>query len=100
MTAVRDVSREEDDSALPTSLRLLDVLDLEPPAPDRIAELWRANGRTTRRADRRVRDRHLRRRHEEGRAARAGRRHHRLRQVRAAAVDHRRRSRSATRRTR
>ncbi len=47
MTAVRDVSREEDDSALPTALRLLDVLDLEPPAPDRIAELWRANGRTT-----------------------------------------------------
>ena len=47
MTAVRDVSREEDDSALPTSLRLLDVLDLEPPAPDRIAQLWRSNGRTT-----------------------------------------------------
>lgn len=47
MTAVRDVSREEDDSALPTSLRLLDVLDLEPPAPDRIAALWRGNGRTT-----------------------------------------------------
>src|SRR6185437_14682574 len=47
MTAVRDVSREEDDSSLPTALRLLDVLDLEPPAPDRIAELWRANGRTT-----------------------------------------------------
>lgn len=46
MTAVRDVSREEDDSALPTSLRLLDVLDLEPPAPDRIAGLWR-QGRTT-----------------------------------------------------
>jgi S-DNA-T family DNA segregation ATPase FtsK/SpoIIIE len=47
MTAVRDVSREEDDSALPTSLRLLDVLGLEPPAPDRITELWRTNGRTT-----------------------------------------------------
>ncbi|HEV7655775.1 MAG TPA: FtsK/SpoIIIE domain-containing protein [Mycobacteriales bacterium] len=47
MTAVRDVSREEDDSALPTSLRLLDVLDLEPPAADRISQLWRANGRTT-----------------------------------------------------
>ena len=47
MTAVRDVSREEDDSALPTSLRLLDVLDLEPPSAPRIAELWRRNGRTT-----------------------------------------------------
>ena len=46
MTAVRDVSREEDDAAA-AALRLLDVLDLEPPAPDRIAELWRANGRTT-----------------------------------------------------
>jgi len=47
MTAVRDVSREEDDNALPTSLRLLDVLELEPPSGQRIAERWRANGRTT-----------------------------------------------------
>ncbi|MFL6131059.1 MAG: FtsK/SpoIIIE domain-containing protein [Mycobacteriales bacterium] len=47
LTAVRDVSREEDDSALPTSLRLLDVLGLEPPAADRITERWRRHGRTT-----------------------------------------------------
>src|SRR4030095_852126 len=47
MTAVRDVSREEDDSALPTALRLLGVLGLAPAAPDRIAELWRVNGRIT-----------------------------------------------------
>ncbi len=47
MTAVRDVSREEDDSALPTSLRLLDVLAMEPPSVRRIVEGWAAGGRTT-----------------------------------------------------
>lgn len=47
MTAVRDVSREEDDSALPTSLRLLDVIEHEPPAPHRIANVWSSGGRTT-----------------------------------------------------
>ncbi|HEX6754705.1 MAG TPA: FHA domain-containing protein, partial [Mycobacteriales bacterium] len=47
MTAVRAVSREEDDSALPTSLRLLDVIDHEPPVPLHIANGWTAGGRTT-----------------------------------------------------
>ena len=48
MTAVRDVSREEDDSALPDLAAAADVLDLEPPAPerDRRAAGGR-NGRTT-----------------------------------------------------
>ncbi|HZB51022.1 MAG TPA: FtsK/SpoIIIE domain-containing protein, partial [Mycobacteriales bacterium] len=45
ITAVRDVSREEDDRALPTSLRLLDVLDLEPPAAERIEGGWAGPGR-------------------------------------------------------
>ena len=47
MTAVRDVSRDEDDSALPTSLRLLDVISLEPPSAGRIVAGWARGGRTT-----------------------------------------------------
>jgi S-DNA-T family DNA segregation ATPase FtsK/SpoIIIE len=47
MAAVRDVSREDADVALPTSTRLLDILDLEPPNPDRIVGLWTRFGRTT-----------------------------------------------------
>jgi len=47
MAAVRDVSREDADVALPTATRLLDVLDLEPPDPDRIVGLWGRYGRTT-----------------------------------------------------
>jgi DNA segregation ATPase FtsK/SpoIIIE, S-DNA-T family len=47
MAAVRDVSREDSDVALPTSSRLLDLLALEPPAPDRVAALWQRFGRTT-----------------------------------------------------
>jgi S-DNA-T family DNA segregation ATPase FtsK/SpoIIIE len=47
MAAVRDVSREDAGVALPTSARLLDLLELEPPAPDRVASLWRQYGRTT-----------------------------------------------------
>jgi DNA segregation ATPase FtsK/SpoIIIE, S-DNA-T family len=48
MTAIRDVSREEGDSSLPTALRLLDVLDLEPPTVDGLVSIWgRGKGRST-----------------------------------------------------
>jgi DNA segregation ATPase FtsK/SpoIIIE, S-DNA-T family len=47
MAGVRDVSREDSDVALPSSARLLDLLNLEPPAPERIASIWRQDGRTT-----------------------------------------------------
>src|SRR3712207_8976576 len=35
LAPLRDVSLEEDDAVLPDSVRLLDVLGLEPPTPDR-----------------------------------------------------------------
>jgi S-DNA-T family DNA segregation ATPase FtsK/SpoIIIE len=47
MAAVRDVSREDSDVALPSSTRLLDILDMEPPTLDKIVALWGQNGRTT-----------------------------------------------------
>ncbi|MEN3361477.1 MAG: segregation ATPase FtsK/SpoIIIE, family, partial [Mycobacteriales bacterium] len=48
MTAIRDVSRDEGDSSLPQSLRLLDVLELEPPEPGRLIAGWSAgHGRST-----------------------------------------------------
>ncbi|HVQ93899.1 MAG TPA: FtsK/SpoIIIE domain-containing protein [Mycobacteriales bacterium] len=48
MTAIRDVSRDEGDSSLPHSLRLLDVLELEPPEPNRLLAGWsQGHGRST-----------------------------------------------------
>jgi len=47
MTAIRDVSRDEGDAGLPHSLRLLDVLELEPPTTDAVLGWWDRGGRTT-----------------------------------------------------
>ena len=44
---IRDVSGDEDAAGLPGSCRLLDVLDLEPPAAEAIAAGWQAGGRST-----------------------------------------------------
>ena len=44
ITAIRDVSDEENTVELPTSSRLLDVLRLEPPGADAIAQRWTAGG--------------------------------------------------------
>lgn len=41
-----DVDDGGDDGALPTSSRLLDVLDLEPPTPGAVLERWRGGGTT------------------------------------------------------
>jgi len=47
LSPVRDVSGEAEDSAIPNSSRLLDVLGLEPPTGDAIALRWRAGGSST-----------------------------------------------------
>ncbi|GAA1291969.1 cell division protein FtsK [Planotetraspora silvatica] len=47
MAAVRDVSREDADSAIPGSARLLDLLGMPDPRPEQIESFWR-RGRTTR----------------------------------------------------
>ncbi|GAA3831354.1 FtsK/SpoIIIE domain-containing protein [Sphaerisporangium flaviroseum] len=47
MAPVRDVSREDADSAIPGSARLLDLLNMPDPRPDQIEAYWR-RGRTTR----------------------------------------------------
>jgi len=44
---VRDVSDGDEASMLPDSARLLDVLDIEPPAAAVIAARWRGGGRST-----------------------------------------------------
>ena len=44
---VRDVSDSDEASALPDSARLLDVLEMEPPAASLIAARWRGSGRST-----------------------------------------------------
>ena len=44
---VRDVSDSDEASMLPDSARLLDVLDMEPPAAAVIAARWRGHGRST-----------------------------------------------------
>nr|WP_275585518.1 FtsK/SpoIIIE domain-containing protein [Blastococcus saxobsidens] len=48
LAPLRDVSLEEDDAVLPDSVRLLDVLGLEPPTVDGIRARWQLEGRTTR----------------------------------------------------
>ncbi|CAM5687229.1 FtsK/SpoIIIE domain-containing protein [Streptomyces hirsutus] len=47
LSPLRDISGESEDSALPGSSRLLDVLQLEPPASDAIAARWRMGGQST-----------------------------------------------------
>ena len=44
ITAIRDVSDEDNAVELPSSSRLLDVLRLEPPTADAIAHRWNAGG--------------------------------------------------------
>jgi S-DNA-T family DNA segregation ATPase FtsK/SpoIIIE len=48
LAPLRDVSVEEDDAVLPDSVRLLDVLGLEPPSVDGVRARWQLEGRTTR----------------------------------------------------
>ncbi|MEU9554938.1 FtsK/SpoIIIE domain-containing protein [Streptomyces fumanus] len=47
MAPLRDISGETEDSALPASSRLLDVLQLEPPTGEAIAARWRMGGQST-----------------------------------------------------
>ncbi|MFC9126969.1 FtsK/SpoIIIE domain-containing protein [Streptomyces sp. NPDC057099] len=47
LSALRDISGETEDSALPGSSRLLDVLQLEPPTSDAITARWRMGGQST-----------------------------------------------------
>jgi S-DNA-T family DNA segregation ATPase FtsK/SpoIIIE len=47
LAPVRDVSRDDADSALPTSARLLDLLGLPDPTGQDIAAVWKRGGSTT-----------------------------------------------------
>ncbi|MDX6355040.1 MAG: segregation ATPase FtsK/SpoIIIE, family, partial [Streptomyces sp.] len=47
LAPMRDVSGDAEDSALPSSSRLLDVLGLEPPTHNAIAARWAVAGRST-----------------------------------------------------
>ncbi|WDV53683.1 FtsK/SpoIIIE domain-containing protein [Streptomyces coeruleorubidus] len=47
LSPLRDISGETEDSALPGSSRLLDVLQLEPPTSDAITARWRMGGQST-----------------------------------------------------
>jgi S-DNA-T family DNA segregation ATPase FtsK/SpoIIIE len=47
LSPLRDISGETEDSALPGSSRLLDVLQLEPPTADAITARWRMGGQST-----------------------------------------------------
>ncbi|WP_030174783.1 FtsK/SpoIIIE domain-containing protein [Spirillospora albida] len=49
LAPVRDVSREDAESALPAIVRLLDLLDMPAPTPEHVLQSWqRTGGRTTR----------------------------------------------------
>ncbi|TFV91650.1 FHA domain-containing protein [Blastococcus sp. CT_GayMR20] len=48
LAPLRDVSVEDDDAVLPDSVRLLDLLGLEPPTVDAVRARWQLRGRTTR----------------------------------------------------
>jgi S-DNA-T family DNA segregation ATPase FtsK/SpoIIIE len=48
LAPVRDVGDEVEESLLPVSARLLDVLGLEPPTADAVAAGWAVSGRSTR----------------------------------------------------
>lgn len=47
LSALRDISGETEDSALPGASRLLDVLRLEPPTADAVVARWRTGGQST-----------------------------------------------------
>ncbi len=47
LAPVRDVSRDDADSALPTAARLLNLLEMPDPAGADIERIWRAGGSTT-----------------------------------------------------
>ncbi|MCZ2857873.1 FtsK/SpoIIIE domain-containing protein [Blastococcus sp. VKM Ac-2987] len=47
LAPLRDVSLADDDAVLPDSVRLLDVLGLEPPTVDGIRARWQLSGRST-----------------------------------------------------
>lgn len=47
LAPLRDVSSDEEEAALPSACRLLDVLKLEPPNPEAITARWKAGGRST-----------------------------------------------------
>jgi S-DNA-T family DNA segregation ATPase FtsK/SpoIIIE len=47
LAPIRDVSHDEEAAGLPDSSRLLDLLRLDPPAPDTLAARWRSGGRAT-----------------------------------------------------
>ncbi|MEU8348521.1 FtsK/SpoIIIE domain-containing protein [Streptomyces sp. NPDC048845] len=47
LSPLRDISGESEDSALPGSSRLLDVIDMEPPSGDAVAARWRLGGMST-----------------------------------------------------
>ena len=48
LAPLRDVSVEDDDAVLPDSVRLLDLLGLEPPSVDGVRARWQLDGRSTR----------------------------------------------------
>jgi S-DNA-T family DNA segregation ATPase FtsK/SpoIIIE len=48
IAAIRDVSHDEDESSLPDSARLLDVVGLEPPTVDAVRAHWQLGGKSTR----------------------------------------------------
>jgi DNA segregation ATPase FtsK/SpoIIIE, S-DNA-T family len=47
LSPLRDISGESEDATLPTSSRLLDVLQLEPPSRDAVAARWRMGDQST-----------------------------------------------------
>lgn len=47
LSPVRDISGEAEDAAIPSSSRLLDVVELEPPTGDAIAARWQIGGQST-----------------------------------------------------
>jgi S-DNA-T family DNA segregation ATPase FtsK/SpoIIIE len=48
LAPVRDVSRDEESAGLPSSVRYLDLLDIEVPSPDDVRASWSRGGRSTR----------------------------------------------------
>jgi S-DNA-T family DNA segregation ATPase FtsK/SpoIIIE len=47
MAPVRDVSQDDADALIPSSVRLLDLIGMPEPAPDQVCALWQRHGRST-----------------------------------------------------
>ncbi|KAB8161482.1 cell division protein FtsK [Streptomyces sp. 3MP-14] len=47
LSPIRDISGESEDAALPSSSRLLDVIEMEPPSAGAIAARWQMGGQST-----------------------------------------------------